>query len=65
VHEAVGARKRRRGWGPLKALLGYLDSILGSLTSVFPWLETVKEFKGITESSIELAGQTVPTDTAE
>ena len=52
-------RQRRRGWGPLKALLGYLDSILGSLTAVFPWLDAVKEFKEITEASAELASQVV------
>jgi hypothetical protein len=57
VEAAVRERKRRRGWGPLKALLGYLDSILGSLTAVFPWLDAVTEFKEITEASAELATQ--------
>jgi hypothetical protein len=60
VREAVRERQRRRGWGPLKALLNYLNSILGSLTAVFPWLNTVKEFKEITEASAELASQTIP-----
>jgi hypothetical protein len=55
VEEAVRERRRHPGWRPLKALLGYLDSILGSLTGIFPWLAPVKEFKEITETSAELA----------
>jgi hypothetical protein len=59
VDEAVRERSRRAGWRPLKALLGYLDSILGSLAGVFPWLDAVKELKEITEASAELASQVV------
>jgi hypothetical protein len=59
VEAVVRERKRRGGCGPLKALLGYLDSIPGSLTAVFPWLNAVKEFKEISEASAELASQVV------
>ncbi len=60
IDEAVRERERRGGWGPLKALIKYLDSILGSLSGVFPWLDAVKEFKEITESSAELATESIP-----
>jgi hypothetical protein len=58
VSSAVRERRRRPGRGPLKALLGYFDSILGSLTSVLPWLDVVQEFKEIGEASVELASET-------
>ncbi len=45
IDHAVEERRRKRGWKPLKALLGYLDSVLGSLVKALPWLEPVKEFK--------------------
>jgi hypothetical protein len=48
--------------GPLKALLGYLDSILGSLTAVFPWLDAILEFKEISEASAGLAAEAIPDD---
>jgi hypothetical protein len=59
VANAARERRRRPGWRPLKALLGYLDSILGSLTDVLPWLGVVKEFKEITEASAELSHASV------
>ena len=62
IDEAKRQRRQGRGWRPLKALLGYFDSILGSLTAVLPWLESVKEFKEITEASVELASESLPDD---
>lgn len=60
VANAVALRESRGGWKPLKALLGYLDSIVGSLKQVLPWLAPVREFKEITEASAELASELVP-----
>lgn len=60
IDHAVEERRRSGGWKPLKALLGYLDSVLGSLVKVFTWLEPIKEFKEITEKSAELANEIVP-----
>lgn len=63
VDEAVRRRARRPGsWGPRKALLGYLDSILGSLAAAFPWLGAVKEFKELAETSAELASEAAEAD---
>jgi hypothetical protein len=56
VHEASRRYWQHPGLKALKALLSYLDSILGSLVPVIPWLEPVKEFKEIAEASVELAG---------
>lgn len=57
LNAAAEERNRRGGWGPFKALLGYFDSILGSLAGVLPWLDAVKEFKEISEASAELANE--------
>jgi hypothetical protein len=61
IRHADEVRRRTGGWKPLKALLGYLDSVLGSLVKVIPWLDPIKEFKEVTEKSAELATE-VPSE---